>query len=181
MSTYRRARAPGGTYFFTLVTYRRRKLFLDPRARSILRESVKEVHRDHPFKIDAWVLLPEHLHCVWTLPTGDADYSTRLGKIKAGFSKQAKSIFHKNERMNNSRRIRRESTLWQRRFWEHEIRDEIDFQKHVDYVHYNPLKHGLVDCLKDWPYSTFHRRVKLGLYPADWAGFLDAPGASFGE
>ena len=173
MSRYRRADTPGGTYFFTVVTYRRRTILTAPESRAILREVIDRVKQRHPFTIDAWVLLPEHLHCIWTLPPGDKDYSKRWGMIKAGFSKQAKDLFHHDEWMNASKTRRREVTIWQRRFWEHQIRDEEDYQKHMDYLYFNPVKHGLVKHVNDWPYSTFHRYMKKGVYPEDWCGVVE--------
>jgi len=173
MSTYRRANIPGGTYFFTVVTYRRQRIFSLPAARAILREAIQEVRISHPFVIDAWVLLPDHLHCIWTLPPEDKDFSMRWGRIKAGFSKRAGKMLHKEELLTVSRKAKRESTIWQRRFWEHAIHSREDFQRHVDYIHYNPVKHGLVDRVSDWPYSTFHNMVQEGIYPADWASSTD--------
>ena len=153
-----------------MVTYRRRTILTVPESRATLREVIDRVKQRHPFTIDAWVLLPEHLHCIWILPPGDKDYSKRWGMIKAGFSKQAKDLFHHDEWMNASKTRRREVTIWQRRFWEHQIRDEEDYQKHMDYLHFNPVKHGLVKHVNDWPYSTFHRYMKKGVYPEDWCG-----------
>ena len=170
MANYRRARTPGGSYFFTVVTYRRQPLLIQPESRRILREIVREVRRQYPFIIDAWVLLPEHMHCIWTLPPGDIDYSKRWGLIKAGFSKQASEMFKRVEWISPSKARHRESTLWQRRFWEHQIRDQSDFNRHVDYIHWNPVKHGHVARVIDWPYSTFHRDVQAGIYPKDWGG-----------
>ena len=120
----------------------------------------------HPFEIHAWVVLPEHLHCVISLPHGDSDFATRWRLIKSGFSKGLPAT----EQRSTVRQRRGERGIWQRRYWEHLIRDEADFQAHVDYVHINPQKHGLVEQVKDWPYSTFHRWVERGAYPADWAG-----------
>ena len=170
MSNYRRAKTPGGSYFFTVVTYRRQPLLTLADGRVILREMVREVRRNHPFTIDAWVLLPEHLHCIWTLPPGDADYSTRWGIIKGGFSRQARELFRNPEWINRSKAKHRESTVWQRRFWEHRIRDQEDFNRHFDYVHWNPVKHGHVARVGDWPYSTFHKYAAQGLYQLDWGG-----------
>ena len=119
----------------------------------ILNRVIMEVQAAHPFHIDAWVLLPEHLHCIWTLPEGDMDFSKRWGLIKAKFSKE---LSHPT------------SPVWQNRFWEHLIRDDRDLQMHLDYIHYNPVKHGLVQSPKDWPSSTFHRYVEKGLYPLNW-------------
>jgi putative transposase len=168
MPTYIRAKAPGGTFFFTVVTHRRRKILTRPESREILRVVLAEVRREHPFAIDAWVLLPDHLHCLWTLPEGDNDFSRRWGLIKARFSQKARSWFHQEGWMTDSRERHRESAIWQRRFWEHQIRDEDDLQKHFDYIHWNPVKHGLVSRAGDWPYSTFHRYLAQGWYSPDW-------------
>lgn len=168
MSNYRRANTEGGTYFFTVVTCRRRKILTMRAARSALRASIDDVRQYHPFVIDAWVLMPDHLHCIWTLPEGDRDFSKRWGLIKTGFTKRTKSLFHNQAWMNNSRQRKRESTIWQRRFWEHEIRDHRDYLAHMDYLHFNPVKHGLVNRVVEWPYSTFHRYVSRGVYPETW-------------
>lgn len=181
MSRYRRANAPGGTYFFTVLTYRRREILIEPESRVILREVINEIKLQYPFSIDAWVLLPNHIHSIWTLPPGDSNYPKRWGMIKAGFSKQAKSIFHREGWMNATKTQRRESTCWQRRYWEHQIRNEQDYRRHMDYLHYNPVKHQLVKHVKDWPYSTFHRYVEKGVYTADWCGATDSTEGEFGE
>ena len=170
MSRYRRADTRGGTYFFTVVTYRRREILTEPESRAILRAVINKVKRDHPFTIDAWVLLPDHIHSIWTLPPGDNEYAKRWGMIKAGFSKQVKSLFHREEWMNETKSRRREGTIWQRRYWEHQIRNEEDYRKYMDYLHYNPVKHGWVRRVIDWPYSTFHRYVVRGVYGEDWCG-----------
>ena len=170
MPQYRRAQTPGGSYFFTVVTYRRQPLLIHPESRRILRNVVRQVRREYPFTIDAWVLLPEHMHCIWTLPEGDSGYSKRWGIIKAAFSKQARSLFKREEWMSESKTKHRESTIWQRRFWEHQIRDQMDFNRHVDYIHFNPVNHGHVTRVADWPYSTFHRYVRDGIYPENWTG-----------
>jgi len=172
MANYRRARVPGGTFFFTVVTFRRRPLFAQTEHRQILREAVQLVRQRHPFTVNAWVLLPEHMHCVWTLPAGDSDFSMRWGLIKSGFSRHAKGLCHREEWMSDSKRKRRETTIWQRRFWEHQIRSDEEYQIYMDYTHFNPVKHGLVARVADWPFSTFHRYVKLGVYPEDWGGGL---------
>lgn len=170
MANYRRAKVLGGTFFFTVVTYRRRLLFDQEESRRILREVIREVRTRHPFDIDAWVLLPDHLHCIWTLPGESSDYSLRWNLIKSGFSKRAKSFFHIEEWMNESRKKRREVTLWQRRFWEHQIRDDEEYRIYMDYTHYNPVKHGWVERVVDWPFSAFHRYVRSGIYPEGWGG-----------
>ncbi len=168
MPNYRRAFLPGGTFFFTVVTFQRRKLFERSECRLVLRETIERVRQKHPFFIDAWVLLPEHMHCIWTLPEGDSNYSGRWSMIKSGFSMRTKKNLHKPEWINASRQKHRESTIWQRRFWEHLIRDDEDYRIHVDYIHYNPVKHELVKQVKNWPYSTFHRYVKKGIYSENW-------------
>lgn len=168
MSNYRRALVTGGTFFFTVVTHQRRRLLTDPEARAALRTAIEETRAQHPFHIDAWVLLPDHLHAIWTLPGGDADYSKRWGLIKAKFTKQVKQKYHDPLRMNQSKQRKRESTLWQRRYWEHQIRDDADFARHVDYIHYNPVKHGLVKRVCDWPHSTFHSFVAREVYSPEW-------------
>ena len=170
MPNYRRASMEGGTYFFTVVTYRRQTFMCHENVRLALRQGIDEARKDHPFTIDAWVLLPDHLHCIWSLPPGDADFSVRWAMIKRFVSKQCGSVLRRDDWITNSKRSRKESTIWQRRFWEHQIRDERDYQAHVDYVHYNPVKHGQVKKVAEWPYSTFHRYVRKGIYSRDWAG-----------
>ena len=169
MSNYRRAQAAGGTFFFTVVAYRRQPILCDEPVRAALREAINEVRRSRPFKIDAWVLLPDHLHCIWTLPPDDGDFSLRWSLIKRQVSLAVGAQYRRAEWMNESKLKHRESTLWQRRFWEHCIRDDEDLRRHVDYLHFNPVKHGLVSRVSDWPHSTFHRFVKAGICPADWA------------
>jgi putative transposase len=170
MSNYRRARIDGGTYFFTVVTGGRREILTLPESRSALRNAIEDTRKLLPFTVEAWVLLPEHLHCIWSLPEGDEDFSKRWGMIKAGFSKQVKGLLEQDGQLTVSREKHRETSLWQRRFWEHVIRDETDFRSHMDYIHYNPVKHGLVGHVGDWPYSTFHRYVAKGIYPEHWGG-----------
>ncbi len=170
MSQYHPARTEGGSNFFTVVTYRRQPLLLYPESIKILRDFIQQVRQQYPFIINAWVLLPEHMHCVWTLPSGDSDYSKRWGLIKAGFSKQAGEMIKREDWLSNSKIKHSESTLWQRRLWEHQIRDQNDFIRHIDHAYWNPVKHGQVARVADWEYSTFHRDVKAGLYPATWGG-----------
>jgi len=166
MSNYRRVWRPGGTYFFTVNALERRGNDVLVRHVDVLRAVVRDVRLRHPFIIHGWVVLPEHLHCVIELPPDDADFALRWRLIKAGFSRRLPGT----ERRSLSRVQRRERGVWQRRFWEHFIRDERDFRHHIDYLHFNPVKHGWVNCVADWPHSTFHRDVARGLYPADWAG-----------
>ncbi|MGZ5069753.1 MAG: REP-associated tyrosine transposase [Methylobacter sp.] len=170
MPNYRRAFIPGGTWFFTVNLLQRHHNDLLIREIDLLRETVRQVREKYPFQIDAWVVLPEHLHCVWTLPPGDSDFSLRWRLIKSGFSRK----LPKNERLSAVRKAAGERGIWQRHYWEHFIRDDADFQHHIDYVHVNPLKHGHVRRVIDWPYSTFHRYVAQGIYPSHWCGDIDA-------
>jgi putative transposase len=147
-----------------------------------LRQVIAEVRREYPFIVDAWVLLADHLHCIWTLPEGDGDFSERWGLIKAGFSREIKPLLPRTAWMTDSKERHRENTIWQRRFWEHQIRDDKDLHRHLDYIHYNPVKHTMLTKPADWPYSTFNRYVKHGLYPANWGENLTGEiGLSFGE
>lgn len=161
---YRRTRQEGGTYFFTFNLAERSGTLLVDRIDD-LRHAVRTVKQRHPFDIVAWVVLPDHLHAVWTLPAGDGDCATRWMLIKAGFSRAVPT----GERIRASRCRKGERGLWQRRFWEHLITDAADLQRHVDYVHINPVKHGYVVQASDWPYSSIHRYIGRGLMPADWA------------
>ena len=182
MPNYTRARIPGGTYFFTVITLERRPLLTRHITRYALRHAIEKTRLTHPFRINAWVLLPDHLHCLWTLPDGDEEYSTRWSMIKR-FTTQQLSIYHGIAfQPNHSRTIRREYAFWQRRFWEHLICDEDDFRRHLDYIHWNPVKHGYVANVSDWPYSTFHRWMMRGTYPKDWGNSYKSPGEfDFGE
>ncbi len=170
MVNYRRHALPGGTYFFTLVTHQRHPWLCTDLARQTLRAAILQVKLTLPFTIDAMVLLPDHLHCIWTLPEGDSDYATRWRLIKTYVTKQAGHQLNPDAQLNNSRIKRREGTLWQRRFWEHWIRDEADYVRHCDYIHYNPVRHRLCQMPLEWEFSSFHRFVKAGIYPADWGG-----------
>ncbi len=182
MPSYLRPKTTGGTFFFTIVTFERREILTLDKSRQILRQAIKDVQREYPFFIEDWVLLPDHIHAIWTLPHGDTDYSKRWGLIKAKFSKEGKAFFHGQQSVNASRIKRRETNIWQRRFWEHGIRDDQDLRRHIDYIHYNPVKHGLVRRVGEWPYSTFHQYVKEGLYPENWGeGVSFDREDSFGE
>jgi putative transposase len=168
---YRRADIKGGAYFFTVNTFRRQPILTTPALRRCLREAIVRARQTHPFRIDAWVLLPDHLHCLWTLPPGDGDFSSRWGFIKRFVSQRCQDLpCGAPEGLNPSRRKRKETGLWQRRFWEHAIRDPEDFNRHVDYIHWNPVKHGHVRRVVEWPYSTFHRYASRGVYSPDWGG-----------
>jgi len=172
MPNYRRERE-GNTFFFTVVTYGRQPLLCLEESRAALGDIIKETQARMRFEIDAWVLLPDHIHCIWTLPAGDSDYSERWGLIKAGYTKRVgKALTTKAQVENASRLKHREQLVWQRRFWEHRIRDEKDFEAHCDYIHYNPVKHGLARSPRDWVYSTFRKYMERGIYPEDW-GSLD--------
>jgi putative transposase len=149
---YRRVFIAGGCYFFT-VTLADRKSDLLVREIDCLRAAVKTVKQNHPFEINAMVVMPDHLHCLWTLPRNDYDYSTRWALIKANFSRR----IAKNELIKTSRLKKGERGIWQRRFWEHTIRDERDFYSHIEYIHYNPVKHGYVSNAQDWPHSSIHQ------------------------
>ena len=149
---YRRAFVPGATYFFTVVTAGRRPVFADVEACDGLREALRRVAERRPFTVDAVVVLPDHLHCLWTLPPDDADYSTRWRLIKTRVTRTHGAG----------------QSLWQPRYWEHLIRDESDYRQHVEYIHYNPVKHGYAARPSEWPYSSFRRYVREGLYADDW-------------
>src|SRR3954462_6042793 len=176
MTGYRRNFIAGGCFCFTVNLADRRRQLLTENI-DALRTALREPQRHHPFSIDAIVVLPDHLHTVWTLPEGDADFSTRWRLIKTAFTRSLAA----GESVSGSRTAKGERGIWQRRYWEHTIRDEKDFERHIDYVHINPVKHGLVTRVSEWPYSSFHRMVKLGIYPEDWAGDAAKLGGDFGE
>ncbi len=157
MPHYHRVIIPGGTYFFTVVTWLRRPIFLQASARAILRQAFQETNARYPFAIDALCLLPDHLHCIWTLPEDDGDYSTRWRFLKTMFTDRYQAENPDFPKKSVSRIKRREAAIWQRRFWEHLIRDTKDFVAHVDYIHNNPVKHGLVENAEDWSWSSIHR------------------------
>ena len=169
MSRYRRA-ITGSTFFFTVVAHRRRPIFCNPAIRASLHQAIRFVRATRPFVIDAWVVLPDHMHCIWTLPEDDANYSNRWFAIKRFVSSGAGHALHDPSLLTASRRKHRESTIWQRRFWEHQIQDEDDFERHMDYIHFNPVKHKYVQQVREWPHSTFHRYVRDGVYPSNWGG-----------
>lgn len=182
MSRYRRANTAGATYFFTVVTYRRQRILCDDALRTALRSAIRQVQDLRPFTIDAWVLLPDHLHCVWTLPEDDNDFATRWSMIKRKISLACANEYRHEDWLTPSKRKHRESTIWQRRYWEHRIRDEADFMRHVDYIHYNPVRHGLCERAALWPYSTFRRHVERGVYTKDWGiGDMKLTEGVFGE
>jgi putative transposase len=150
------------------VSFRRQPILCLPPIRCELRRALQNVRITRPFEIDAWVLMPDHLHCIWTLPEGDVDYSTRWALIKNAVSRFAGVPTISAD--TTSRIKHRDAAIWQRRFYEHEIRDERDFERHMDYVHFNPVRHGHAASAAAWPYSTFHRYVREGVYAPDWGG-----------
>ena len=165
MVNYRRVLLPGGFYFFTVTLKNRRSRWLVEYI-DLLKEAMLETKQKKPYKTEALVVLPDHLHSIWKLPKHDTDYSGRWRNIKRGFTRKLlkRGCDIKKDKRN-------EYDVWQRRFWEHVISDERDFENHVNYIHYNPVKHGLVSSVKDWPHSSFHRYVKQGRLPEDWGRF----------
>ena len=176
MVRYRRNVVPGGTFFFTVVLADRRSSTLVDEIAS-LRDAFRLTRRERLFAIDAIVVLPDHLHMIMTLPSDDADFSGRWRRIKSLFTRDVV-----RGGLMVARNPRGEYSLWQRRFWEHTVRDESDFARHVDYIHYNPVKHGLVSCASEWPHSSFHQYGRKGVLPQDWGGVADGGAdADFGE
>jgi putative transposase len=176
MTNYRRSLVEGGSYFFTVNLADRTATLLVDHI-DLLRSAVRYTRERHPFTIDAMAVLPDHLHAVWTLPINDADYAMRWRLIKTMFSRRVPR--HENNTV--SRMNKGERGIWQRRYWEHTIRDDLDFSRHVDYVHINPVKHGYVTRAADWPHSSFQGYVKDGALPIDWAGQVDGAMKEAGE
>jgi putative transposase len=176
MTYYRRNRERGGTYFFT-VAIAQRHLDLLVWHIDHLKAALRAEYERAPFANLGLVILPDHLHAMWRLPEGDADYSSRWRRIKAGFSR----ALPKGEPISNSRIAKGERGIWQRRFWEHTIRDEADLRYHLDYIHFNPVKHGLVASVAEWPHSTFHAYVSRGLYRLSWGSSATQAEGYFGE
>jgi len=172
MSFYRRWRQEGGCYFFTVVTFQRRPILTTDTSRHLLRQAIRKTRAERPFELTAIVLLPDHLHTIWRLPNGDADYSTRWRLIKSRYSRAMLDAGYQQPMPSNKRGRPHEKAIWQRRFWEHFLRDEVDLEQHIDYMHYNPVKHGLAQSPMTWPYSTFRDYVARGQYPEDW-GYLE--------
>lgn len=168
MSQYIRSYTKGATYFFTLVAYNRRKILCESDFLQAFKDSIRQIQQQYPFEIIAWVQLPDHLHCIWKMPINDANFSMRWSQIKR-LTTQACPQYHLPIKdLSRSKIKRNERGIWQRRFYEHEIKDEADFIRYMDYLHYNPVKHGLVKMVVHWPYSSFHRYVKQDLYAEDW-------------
>ena len=175
MVNYRRNFVPGGTFFFTVTLADRSSKVLVDHV-DLLRNALRAARQERPYAIDAVVILPDHLHAIFTLPPDDSNFSSRWPRIKGHFSSALIRTATELKRRPNGN-----LALWQRRFWEHTIRDEDDFARHVDYIHYNPIKHALVKRVRDWPYSSFHRYVKEGILPDDWAGDAGQGAEGFGE
>jgi putative transposase len=176
MSQYRRAHITGGTFFFT-VTLADRSADLLVRHVDLLRRIYKSVHERFAFETVAICILPDHLHAIWSLPGDDANFPMRWNRIKSRFSRGLPAATARA----SSKIAKREQGIWQRRYWEHVIRDDADLERHVDYIHFNPVKHGLVSRVRDWPYSSFHNHVARGTLPLDWGGDIREISGSFGE
>ncbi|WP_460841633.1 REP-associated tyrosine transposase [Noviherbaspirillum agri] len=173
---YRRSNTPGATYFFTVNLADRTSGLLTEHIES-LRDAVRKTRQSHPFDIIAMVVLPDHLHAIWRLPEGDADFQLRWSLIKVAFSR----AIPKNEVIRRSREIKRERGVWQRRYWEHQIRDDDDLEMHVAYIHFNPVKHGYVRRAADWPHSSIHREIAKGTLNADWGNSNQDENGRWGE
>ncbi len=165
MTSYKRLKINGAVYFFTLVLNDRIGSNLLIAEFNQLKESIKKVKASYPFKLNAMVVSPDHLHMIMSLAKNDTDYSVRIRLIKTYFSKS----LNKTEAISTSRKSKEERGIWQRRYWEYVIRNETDFINHLNYIHFNPVKHGCCNRAVDWPYSTFHNYVEKGLYPESWA------------
>jgi len=173
MPNYRRNRIPGATYFFT-VNLRDRRSGLLVAQIDALREAVRAVRRQSPFHIDAWVVLPDHMHCLWTLPLGDSDFPDRWRRIKTAFSRSLPD----RDGVLRTRLRKGELGIWQRGYWEHTIHDDRDYAAHMDYIHFNPVKHGLALEPSDWPFSSFRQCVAAGLYSEGWLNSSAEPPAT---
>ncbi len=164
MTDYRRFYIPGSTWFFTVNLAERWGNHLLVEQIDSLRAAFRYVKKRKPFRMEAVVVMPDHLHCIWTLPEGDADFSIRWSLLKSHFSRAIPD----GERISESRLKRRERGIWQRRFWAHLLTSQEDFNAHCDYIHWNPVKHGYVERVADWPHSSFDRFVRLGVYSESW-------------
>jgi putative transposase len=168
MADYRRWRVVGGTYFFTVVAHSRAPLFADPVAKRLLGEKFRACQKRWPFEVPAMVLLPEHLHAIWSLPPGDANFARRWAWIKKEFTKAWLASGGTEQRVSRARRRRGDRGVWQPRYWEHTIDNEHDFDRHFDYIHYNPVKHGHAECPAEWAESSFRRWAAAGVYDPKW-------------
>lgn len=179
MPEYRRAHIPGGSYFFTVCTRSRRPILTNAPIRQALMEALEHVRVKYPFHMDAWVILPDHLHCLWTLPEGDSAFSERWSMVKRIVTQRCKPLSVVGE---SQTRRHREGEIWQRRFWEHSIRSDNDYRIHLEYIHWNPVKHGYAPSALEWPFSSFCHFVARGIYDADWGtGERRFEGRIFGE
>ena len=181
MTDFLRYRVQGGVYFLTVVTHQRRRILTVDVARELLRYAIQDVRERWPFRLVAIVLLPDHFHAIVELPGGDASYSLQVQKIKERFTRSYLAAGGREGDPSASRQRKQERAVWQRRFWEHTVRDEDDLKRCVDYVHWNPVKHGIVRQVVDYPWSSFHRFVKLGEYESNWGGKDPSPGFNGGE
>ncbi|MEM8734675.1 MAG: transposase [Planctomycetota bacterium] len=172
MSDYRRYYVKGGTYFFTLVSYSRKPIFTSPKSRDLLRDAIASIRERHPFDLVGTVLLPDHWHMIMQLPDGDSRFSIRLKQIKEVFTKSWRRNELPTANVTESQERRGEAGVWQPRFWEHRIRDEDELERCIDYIHFNPVKHGLVEEVIDWEWSSFHRFRKAGHYGPGWGSTL---------
>jgi len=173
MPNFRRVHLPGGTFFFTVVTDGRAPYLCDDSAPQLLRDVLREVRTRWPFEVDAIVVVPDHLHAIWTLPTEDSDYSKRWAWVKKEFTKRWLQSGHSERVRSSGRAHDGRRGVWQPKFWEHAIRDERDLERHVEYIHYNPVKHGAARCPHEWRWSSFARWVRAGIHAADWACSCD--------
>jgi putative transposase len=168
MPNYHRIHAPGGTYFFTVVTNERLSIFSTESSIILLLNTIEKSQNEYPFEQIAYCIMPDHIHCIWKLPDGDDDYSRRWQLIKARFSREFFLISDLEGKITESRKRKREKGIWQRRFWEHIIRDDNDLAMHINYIHFNPIKHGLVKRLSDWSWSSYNEYLSAGYYDASW-------------
>ena|SRR5579872_128598 len=175
MSDYRRNYVPGGTYFFTVITHRRRRILTTDLGRQCLRRAIDDVRKSYPFEIVAIVLLPDHCHTIWSLPRGDANYALRWMRLKEQFTRNWLQGGGTDAVQSSSRSQKRHRGIWQKRYWEHTVRDEDDLERCVDYVHWNPRRHELAPRVRDWPWSSFHRYVRAGQYTANWGATDPTP------
>ncbi len=178
MSNYRRNKQSGATYFFTLCLQDRKSRILVDYI-DALRLAYRKTHHKKPFITEAMVILPDHIHILWTMPMNDDDYANRIRLFKSHFTRQLPATIKQTD--NKNRQAHKQTGIWQLRYWEHTIRDERDFTNHINYIHYNPVKHGYVKDVVDWKYSTFHRYVKSGLYEQDWGSNIGEITGDFGE
>jgi putative transposase len=174
---YRRSRVPGGTFFLTVVTSGRRPFLVSELSRRCLRQALGDVGSRHAFELPAIVLMPDHFHMLMGLPPGDQDFSVRVSGIKKRFTELYLGAGGREAAISEGRERKGYRGLWQPRFWEHTIRDSRDYVLHFDYIHWNPVKHALAKQVKDWPWSTFHRYLRMGEYDENWCGHVTLPHA----